>query len=70
MQVQVLDAAREYVAPQGQLIYATCSVLNEENEGQINALLARYPEWQVTHMQRWDVDDWGDGFFVAHLTRR
>ena len=70
MQVQVLDAAREYVAPQGQLIYATCSVLNEENEGQINAFLARYPEWQVTHMQRWDVDDWGDGFFVAHLTRR
>lgn len=70
MQTQVLDAAQHHVAPTGRLIYATCSVLHEENEGQIDAFLARYPEWQVAHTQRWDVDAWGDGFFVAHLVRR
>ncbi|MEO9573682.1 MAG: RsmB/NOP family class I SAM-dependent RNA methyltransferase [Tateyamaria sp.] len=69
MQAQVLDAAQDHVAPDGQLIYATCSVLNEENEGQVDAFLGRFPQWQVTHLQRWDVDDWGDGFFVAHLVR-
>ncbi|WP_108838030.1 RsmB/NOP family class I SAM-dependent RNA methyltransferase [Tateyamaria sp. Alg231-49] len=69
MQAQVLDAAQDHVAPNGQMVYATCSVLNEENEGQIDAFLARCPDWQVTHMQRWDVDEWGDGFFVAHLAR-
>ncbi|MEL6809537.1 MAG: RsmB/NOP family class I SAM-dependent RNA methyltransferase [Pseudomonadota bacterium] len=69
MQSQVLDAAQAHVAMEGQLIYATCSVLREENEGQIDAFLARNPTWQVTYQHRWDVDAWGDGFFVAHLER-
>jgi len=70
LQAQVLDEAQDHVAPKGQLVYATCSVLKEENEAQIHAFLARNTRWQATHIQRWDVDDWGDGFFVAHMSRR
>lgn len=68
-QAQVLDAAQDHVAMEGQLIYATCSVLREENETQIDAFLARNPGWRISHQQRWNVDEWGDGFFVAHLER-
>ncbi|MEO0378719.1 MAG: RsmB/NOP family class I SAM-dependent RNA methyltransferase [Pseudomonadota bacterium] len=69
MQTEVLDAAHKHVAPGGQLIYATCSVLRGENEDQVADFTARCPDWQVTRLQRWDVDEWGDGFFVAHLRR-
>lgn len=70
MQAGVLDAARAHVGQDGQLIYATCSVLRDENEDQLDAFTARHPEWSVVHVQRWDVDAWGDGFFVAHLRQR
>jgi 16S rRNA (cytosine967-C5)-methyltransferase len=29
--------------PGGRLVYATCSLLNDENEAQVEAFLARYP---------------------------
>jgi 16S rRNA (cytosine967-C5)-methyltransferase len=46
-QVQVLDAARACVKPGGRLVYATCSVLAEENEDQVSAFLARAPGFTV-----------------------
>ena len=42
-QTQVLDAARAFVKPGGRLVYVTCSLLAEENEDQVAALLARAP---------------------------
>lgn len=70
VQAQVLEQALAHVGPGGRLVYATCSVLRDENEAQVDGFVARHPDWQVTHQQRWDVDPWGDGFFVAHLSRR
>ncbi|WP_299725756.1 RsmB/NOP family class I SAM-dependent RNA methyltransferase [uncultured Tateyamaria sp.] len=69
MQVQVLDAAVAHVGQGGRLIYATCSVLKEENEQQVDAFLSRHSGWRLAHVQTWPVDAWGDGFFVAHLGR-
>lgn len=43
-QAAILDAYAEVVKPGGRLLYATCSVLDEENEGQVEALLARRPD--------------------------
>lgn len=43
LQAQILDAAVRLLAPGGRLVYATCSTRREENEGQIEALLARHP---------------------------
>jgi 16S rRNA (cytosine967-C5)-methyltransferase len=40
-QAALLDAYAEVVKPKGRLIYATCSVLDEENDGQVAALLSR-----------------------------
>ena len=69
LQSQVLDQAIAHVNARGRLIYATCSVLRDENEGQIDAMLARHRGWHLAHAQRWPVDAWGDGFFAAHLVR-
>ena len=42
-QAQVLDAAAAFVKPGGRLVYVTCSLLAEENEDQVAALLGRAP---------------------------
>lgn len=69
IQGQILQSAVPLTAPGGAIIYATCSVLKEENETQI----ARFVEDQdckFTHWsQSWPVSDGGDGFFVTHLKR-
>lgn len=42
---RLLDALAERVRPGGLLLYATCSLEPEENDGQIDAFLARHPEF-------------------------
>jgi 16S rRNA (cytosine967-C5)-methyltransferase len=46
-QVAVLDRAAPLVKPGGRIVYATCSVLEEENGGQIRAFLARHEGFAV-----------------------
>ncbi len=45
-QAMILDQAQRLVKPGGRLIYATCSLLDEENEAQMEAFLARYPNFK------------------------
>ena len=40
-QARILDAASTLVKPGGRLVYATCSVLPEENDAIVDAFLAR-----------------------------
>ncbi|MDP2028329.1 MAG: 16S rRNA (cytosine(967)-C(5))-methyltransferase RsmB [Thiobacillus sp.] len=42
-QTVMLEALWRLLAPGGTLLYATCSVFNEENDGQVQAFLARHP---------------------------
>jgi 16S rRNA (cytosine967-C5)-methyltransferase len=44
-QAMILEQAQRLVKPGGRLIYATCSLLDEENEAQMAAFLARYPDF-------------------------
>ena len=46
-QAEILDAAAKLVKPGGNLVYATCSVLPAENERQIEAFLARHPDFEA-----------------------
>ena len=34
----------------GTLVYATCSILPQENEDQVRAFLARHPEYEIAPM--------------------
>lgn len=45
-QRDILERASSIVAPGGHLVYATCSILERENGGQILGFLARHPEFE------------------------
>ncbi|QPK61966.1 16S rRNA (cytosine(967)-C(5))-methyltransferase RsmB [Methylomonas sp. LL1] len=79
LQAKILDAAWSLLAPGGILLYATCSVLKQENEAQIGAFLNRHADAEELPIEA----DWGlaashgrqiptgncqmDGFYYAKL---
>ncbi|WP_298499453.1 RsmB/NOP family class I SAM-dependent RNA methyltransferase [uncultured Maritimibacter sp.] len=65
VQSDILDRAVAHVAPGGRLAYATCSLLDAENRDQVDAFLARHPEWSCLLDRRLTPLDGGDGFYVA-----
>lgn len=69
IQSEILDQVAPMVAAQGWLAYATCSMLQAENEAQIAAFLARHPGWRCDLQRRFSPLSGADGFFVALLTR-
>ncbi len=57
-QASILDTASPLVRIGGRLVYATCSLLPEENEDQVTAFLARHPGFRirpVIHSWRLDI---------------
>lgn len=46
-QARILESAARLVKPGGRLVYATCSVLAEENEAQAEAFLAANPDFSA-----------------------
>ena len=53
-QATILDDAARLVRPGGRLIFATCSLLLEENEAQVDAFLTRHAEFAVLGLaQAW-----------------
>ena len=81
LQSKLLDALWPLLAPGGRLVYATCSVLKDENEHQIHAFLARTSDARSVALadvfghdrgvgrQRFPGDDGGDGFFHAAIIK-
>ena len=80
-QARLLDALWPMLRPGGRLVYATCSVLKDENERQIDAFLARQRDARLVALpdafgrdrrvgrQRLPGEDGGDGFFYAALAK-
>jgi 16S rRNA (cytosine967-C5)-methyltransferase len=80
-QAKLLDAVWTTLAPGGVLVYATCSILQRENSGQIDAFLAHTPDAVVEPLgdafghesgagrQRLPGEDGMDGFFYARLRK-
>jgi 16S rRNA (cytosine967-C5)-methyltransferase len=81
-QLEILVSASQVLRPGGSLIYSTCSIEPEENEGVIERFLAsndgfspeksRVPERFLTAAgfgRTWPDRDNMDGFFVAELRR-
>ncbi|PIJ49128.1 16S rRNA (cytosine(967)-C(5))-methyltransferase [Erwinia sp. OLTSP20] len=78
LQSAILDAIWPHLKPDGTLLYATCSVLPEENQQQIAGFLSRHHDAQLTEtgspqqpgLQVFPTADGGDGFFYAKLVKR
>jgi 16S rRNA (cytosine967-C5)-methyltransferase len=51
-QQQILRSAARLVRPGGRLIYATCSLLREEDEAQVEAFLATSPDFSLLPVAR------------------
>ena len=47
LQDRILSSAARLTKPGGRLIYVTCSLLPEENEDRVNALLTRRDDYRV-----------------------
>lgn len=45
-QASILQSAATLLKPGGRLVYATCSILPEENSGIVNAFLATHPDFE------------------------
>ncbi|OSP54047.1 RsmB/NOP family class I SAM-dependent RNA methyltransferase [Pseudoruegeria sp. SK021] len=68
VQAQILDRVAALTAPSGQIVYMTCSLLDAENQAQVDAFLNRHPGWTCS-LRRWFTPlQQGDGFFAARLT--
>jgi 16S rRNA (cytosine967-C5)-methyltransferase len=51
-QARILDSAAKQVKPGGKLVYATCSLLFEENEAQFAAFLEKHPDFTQTDLSK------------------
>jgi 16S rRNA (cytosine967-C5)-methyltransferase len=51
LQSRILASAARLVKPGGRLVYATCSLLAEENEEQVAAFLAAHPAFRVVPLR-------------------
>lgn len=81
LQARLLDVAATLPGKGGRLIYVTCSLLDCEGAGQIDAFLVRHPDWRAEPPQLpagrprghgirlSPADDGTDGFFIARLVR-
>ena len=85
LQARILASAARLVKPGGRLVYATCSLLTEENEVQVDRFLASHPDFRVVplaeaapqiagsahaeHLSLTPARHDTDGFFAAVLQR-
>ncbi|MGK5595232.1 MAG: RsmB/NOP family class I SAM-dependent RNA methyltransferase [Parachlamydiaceae bacterium] len=67
----IFEKGLSYLAPTGKIVYATCSVLKDENEYQVDHFIKTYKlELAQPFFQTLPEPGFGDGFFAAVLKRK
>ncbi|MEP2640284.1 RsmB/NOP family class I SAM-dependent RNA methyltransferase [Roseobacter sp.] len=69
LQQEILDLACMLVKPHGHLVYATCSLLDRENERQVKEFLARNTHFSTIDEQQFTPVSDSDGFYCAVLRK-
>jgi 16S rRNA (cytosine967-C5)-methyltransferase len=69
MQEDILVTAANLIKPGGYLVYATCSVLIDENESQVRKFLKNFSEWTIEEENSLIPNSLGDGFYFSILKK-
>ena len=70
LQENILRTAAQLVQANGRLVYATCSVLKDENKTQIQKFLANSNEWVLEKEKLFMPNELGDGFYFSSLKKK
>ena len=71
LQRDILDTVYTYVKKGGTLVYSTCTIHKNENEGNVSWFIEKYPEFElISQEQILPGDVYHDGFFIAKLKRK
>jgi 16S rRNA (cytosine967-C5)-methyltransferase len=70
-QRQIFDTALQYLKKGGTIVYATCSLLKEENEDQVHFFESAYPDLRGGPLFSSTPEMWStDGFYAASFVRQ
>jgi 16S rRNA (cytosine967-C5)-methyltransferase len=69
LQLSILETAAKLVAPNGQIIYSTCSIEHEENQVQIENFLANNANFKLINQRLLLPSLYHDGAFAAVLVK-
>jgi len=71
LQRDILKTVHTYVKPGGTMVYSTCTIHKDENEGNVDWFVKKYPEFEVlSKEQMFPGGTYHDGFFIAKLRRK
>lgn len=71
LQREILSTVYSYVKPGGTMVYSTCTMHKQENEGNVAWFVKEHPEFEViSQKQMFPGEDYHDGFFIAKLIRQ
>ena len=70
LQKDILATASQLVKPNGNLVYATCSILKDENKAQIQKFIDKTNDWALKKEKFNIPSELGDGFYFSILKRK
>lgn len=70
LQKNILVTASQLVKPNGNLVYATCSILKDENKAQIQKFIDKTNDWALKKEKFNIPGELGDGFYFSILKRK
>ena len=70
LQKNILATASQLVKPNGNLVYATCSILKDENKAQIQKFIDKTNDWALKKEKFNIPSELGDGFYFSILKRK
>ncbi|HBL84020.1 MAG: hypothetical protein A2Y17_05720 [Clostridiales bacterium GWF2_38_85] len=69
LQYNILKSSVNYLKENGILVYSTCTINKNENEGIVNRFISENPGYYIDEMKVFTPDVNGEGFFVCKIVR-